>query len=100
MSISKVVDTTDATLISSNPVMLLSVIIGNSDPPAAGAVVVVEFHNANAASDTLDASNLKAKISVGTQGLTAFSHTFDGIMFPKGLVIKCGTAVPITVEYE
>lgn len=100
MSISKVVDTTDATLISSNPVMLLSVIVGSSDPPPQATVVVVEFHNANSASDTLDASNLKAKISIGIQSLSAFSHTFDGIMFPKGLVIKCSSAAPITVEYE
>ena len=100
MSISTVVDSSSATLISSAPAMLLSVFVGTTNPPPADPAITIEFHNANSASDTLDSSNLKAKMSIGTQGFFGLGHQFDGIMFPKGMVIKCSAALPITVEYE
>lgn len=98
MSNAKVVESTDATLIGSEPIMLLSIVVGTSEPPPP-ALFTVDLHNANSASDTLNASNRKVRIALPatTNGI---AHTFDGVMFPKGLVVKCSVAIPITVEYE
>jgi len=98
MSNAKVVETTDATLIGSEPIMLLSIVVGTTEPPPAGAFTV-DLHNANSAGDTLNDSNRKVRLSIGAQS-NGFAHSFDGVMFPKGLVVKCSSAVPITVEYE
>lgn len=98
MSNAKVVESTDATLIGSEPIMLLSIVVGTTEPPPP-ALFTVDLHNANSASDTLDDSNRKVRLSIPatTNGL---AHSFDGVMFPKGLVVKCSAPVPITVEYE
>ena len=91
------INTATATLVGLGPQMLMSVIVGAPQPFPAS--LQIDFHNVNAIGD-IAASNLIMSLNLEEQMPVAFTHTFDGAMFPAGLVIKCSAAIPMTLETE
>jgi len=98
MSSTTFISDTSATLVGKGPVILLSVIAGLTDPPPAG-LTTIDFHNVDSAGATLNAANRKLRISIGATE-NAFSHTFDGVIFPKGLGVKSSNSINIHVEFD
>lgn len=98
MSSTTYVSDDSATLVGKGPVILLSVIAGLSEPPPAG-MTTIDFHNVDSAGATLNAANRKLRIAIGGTDNT-FSHTFDGVVFPKGLVVKSSNSLHINVEFD
>lgn len=91
------VNTATATLIGLGPQMLMSIIVGVPEPYPTN--LSIAFHNVNAAA-SVDASNLVMSLSLAMIQAIPFQHTFDGAMFPAGLVVKCSGAIPMTLETE
>lgn len=90
------VNTANPTLVASGPTMLLSILTSQPEPfPAA---MTIDFHNVGATAD-LATSNLVFSISFNPQG-AHISHQFDAAMFPAGLVVKCSSALEVTLETE
>ena len=87
-----------ATLVGKGPVILLSVLVGTTEPPPAGGITI-DFHNVATDGATLNDSNRKLRVLMAGTA-THLSHTFDGVVFPKGLVVKASGALHINVEFD
>ena len=95
MSKLTLIEDTTATLVGGPATSLFSILISNTEPPAA---ITVDFHDCTATGD-LAAGNKKASVTLSAQA-TNVSHIFDGALFVKGLVVKSDTACTITIESE
>jgi len=98
MSSTAYISDDSATLVGKGPVILLSVLVGTTEPPPAGGITI-DFHNVATAGATLNDANRKMRVLMA-QNATNLSHTFDGVVFPKGLVIKASGALHINVEFD
>lgn len=97
MSRITMVNTDSATLVSSGPTILLSILTSKPEPwPDPN--LTIDFHNVGVAGDIVG-SNLVFRITFGSQG-EHISHQFDAAMFPAGLVVKCSHALELTLETD
>lgn len=95
MSKLTLVNGTTGVLVGGEVTSLLSICITASEPPVNS---VIDLHDVGAVAD-LAAGNKVASYNVGAQ-TTTITHVFDGVLFRKGLVVKCSGAVPVVVETE
>ncbi len=86
---------TTATLCAGGPAILGSILITTTDPPPPGAATIEFFNVASAAGA---ASATPVFTMTLTSQVTTFSHTFDGAVFPQGLVVQSSVALNIVVE--
>ena len=93
MSKLTLIDDATATLVGGPTTSLLSVLISNTEPPAA---ITVDFHDCATTGD-LAAGNKKASVFLSAQAPNV-SHIFDGALFRQGLVVKASVPCTVTVE--